>query len=255
MRVLKTRWQRLQARYQGLARRERGLVALATLLTPALLANTLWLEPHLQRTRALEGAISKQKLTIDETLGQLQSLQGQLRVDPDAPVRAQQQALQDELRRLDRELLQAGRALVRPQEMNALLEQLLFSQNGLRLLSLNTLPPAPLLTHSAAARKPEAVVDKAADKVLEKVVDKAVDKAVGQVGDKVAAERFNLYRHGVEIRIEGRFVDLLAYLERLEASPQKLLWGGLSYRVLDYPKAEMRLTVYTLGAEQTWLTL
>ena len=59
----------------------------------------------------------------------------------------------------------------------------------------------------------------------------------------------------MEIRIEGRFVDLLAYLERLEAAPQKLLWGGLSYRVVDYPKAEMTLTVYTLGTEQTWLAL
>jgi len=59
----------------------------------------------------------------------------------------------------------------------------------------------------------------------------------------------------VEIRLEGSYGQLLAYLTQLEKLPQRLLWGQLSYRVIDYPRSEMTLTVYTLSPDKTWLTL
>ena len=236
MPALKAQWQSLRARYQRLARRERGLVAAAALLTPALLANSLWVEPRLQRTRSLEGMIGKQKQTLDEAQGNLQSLQAQLQTDPDAPARGRQKALQEELQRLDRELLHAGRALVRPQEMNALLEQLLFSQPGLRLLSLNTLAPSGLLVQAPEGRKPEAGADKA------------------EAGDAVAS-RFNVYRHGVEIRLAGNYLDLLGYLADLEAVPERLLWEGVNLTVDAYPRSVLTLRVYTLSLDKAWLVL
>ena len=81
---------------------------------------------------------------------------------------------------------------------------------------------------------------------------------VGEVkaGDAKPVERsFDLYRHGVEIRLEGSYGQLQAYLAQLEKLQQKLLWGKLEYRVIDYPKAELTLTVYTLSPDRTWLAL
>ena len=42
---------------------------------------------------------------------------------------------------------------------------------------------------------------------------------------------------------------------QLEKLQQKLLWGQLSYRVIEYPRAELTLTVYTLSPDRTWLAL
>jgi len=72
---------------------------------------------------------------------------------------------------------------------------------------------------------------------------------------ETAERSFDLYRHGVEIRLEGSYGQLQAYLAQLEKMPQHLLWGQLSYRVIDYPKAEMTLTVYTLSPDRSWLAL
>ena len=86
----------------------------------------------------------------------------------------------------------------------------------------------------------------------------ALNQAVGEVkaGDAKPVERsFDLYRHGVEIRLEGSYGQLQAYLAQLEKLQQKLLWGKLEYRVIDYPKAELTLTVYPLSPDRTWLAL
>jgi MSHA biogenesis protein MshJ len=71
----------------------------------------------------------------------------------------------------------------------------------------------------------------------------------------VEARSFDLYRHGVEIRLEGSFAELQAYLVQLEALQKRLLWGQLQYRVTAYPTAEMSLMVYTLSPDRTWLAL
>jgi len=153
-------------------------------------------------------------------------LQQQLQVDPDAGLKAELQALVGERDELDKQLQALSASLVRPENMNALLDGLLKRNAGLRLLSLKTLAPQSILTPVKAE------------------------------GDKKPVERvFDLYRHGVEIRLEGRYTDLQAYLGQLEKLPQRLLWGSLNYRVVEHPRAEMTLVVYTLSPERAWLAL
>jgi MSHA biogenesis protein MshJ len=64
----------------------------------------------------------------------------------------------------------------------------------------------------------------------------------------------NIFKHGIEIKIAGSYNDLLAYVSALEASPQKLLWGGMSLSS-QYPVSELTLTVYSLSLEAIWLAV
>lgn len=162
--------------------------------------------------------------------GQVATLQQQLQIDPDAGAKAELASLKLEQERLDGELRKLNKTLVRPEEMNGLLESLLARHAGLRLLSLKTLAPQSVLGAKEAA----------------------ADKAVAA---KVEARSFDLYRHGVEIRLEGSFAELQAYLVQLEALQERLLWGQLQYKVTAYPTAEMSLMVYTLSPDRTWLAL
>ena len=58
--------------------------------------------------------------------------------------------------------------------------------------------------------------------------------------------------HGVEVVVEGRYLDLVAYLERLERQPWDLFWGSTQLYA-DYPRSRLKLTLYTLSLERAWL--
>ena len=64
-----------------------------------------------------------------------------------------------------------------------------------------------------------------------------------------------LYRHGVELTVEGRYADLLAYLRTLETSPQRLLWGSLQLKVLQHPQVLLTLRLHTLSTDAHWVEI
>lgn len=222
-------WATLRARYAAFSRREKWLVAASLVLGPILIGKALLIDPQRARIQGLESSIAQQAASVTEMRAQVDSLQQRLQNDPDAAAKAELAALLAEQVKLDGEIRQFGQTLVRPEEMNGLLERLLARHAGLRLLSLKTLAPGSVLGDNEGAAKGEN------GKPLEK--------------------SFDLYRHGVEIRLEGNFGELLAYLVQLEQLQQRLLWGSLQYKVLEYPKAEMSLMVYTLSPERAWLAL
>jgi MSHA biogenesis protein MshJ len=238
MSALNERWKQLSSRYAALSRREQVMVALALILGPLLIGNSLLLDPQWGRSKALQNSIATESSTLETMMTQVAALQQQLGIDPDAGKKAELANLTAQRDQLDEQLRIIGSALVRPEEMNALLEHLLAGHAGLRLVSLKTLVPQSVLRPKEAG--------KAAD-------GKPAD---GKPADSKPVERsFDLYRHGVEIRLEGNYGQLQAYLSQLEKLPQRLLWGQLSYRVVEYPRSEMTLTVYTLSPDKTWLTL
>ena len=227
--AIERHWQTLQARYNVWSRRERLLIALAVVLGPALIINALWLEPQAVQRKALQNKVAGQEASINQMQAQVAALQTQLQQDPDAGKKAELAALATERAKLDQQIKDFGAALVPPEEMNQLLERLLARQPGLRLVSLKTLAPQSVLGGASDGEK------KAKDKASERV--------------------FDLYRHGVELKVEGSYRELQSYVAQLEKLDKRLLWGGLNYRVKEYPRAEMTLTVYTLSPERTWLAL
>ncbi|MCG2576769.1 type II secretion system protein GspM [Dechloromonas sp. XY25] len=223
---LRQDWSRLNDRYQALSRRERLLVALAAVFGPLLIGYSLFVDPQSARLKAMENTLAGEGSTVARLQAEQASLQQQLSVDPDAGRKADLAALTAERGRLDEQLRQFSAVLVRPEEMNGLLESILARHAGLRLLGLKTVAPQSVLVREA------------------------------KEGDGKPVERsFDLYRHGVEIRLEGSYGQLQAYLSQLEKLQQKLLWGPLKYQVIDYPRAELTLTVYTLSPDRTWLAL
>ena len=115
--------------------------------------------------------------------------------------------------------------------MSVLLEDMIGARTGLRLLGLKTLPPTPLL-------------DKRADTDV---------KEPAKAQNKAESPSAGLFKHGVEIRLEGSYQDLTAYLERLEQSKMKMLWGSVSLSAANHPKLVLTLTVYTLSLDRAWL--
>lgn len=215
-------------RFDALARRERLLVAVALLGGVLLIGWVTLIDPALASSRSAERAIVDQRAQLAALVAQSAALQapGQ---SPEALAGARLAELRQQLSALNERFVALDDKLVPPQRVAALLEDMLGRKSGLRLLSLRTLPVTPLLetgeSGGAASAKPATAAKPAA----------------------------GLFKHGVEIRLEGSYAELTDYLERLEKSPQSLLWSGVSLSAEKHPQLVLTLTVFTLSLDRTWL--
>ena len=227
---MKSSWLALAARYDALQLRERWLVAAAVLGGILLIGYSLFIDPAMKRAQRAERSDLEQR-------AQLASMQEQMTVllspnqDPDVAARIELDRLKARLGALADRLMAVEGSLVPPQGVPALLEDMIGRKSGLRLLSLKTLPVSPLLE-----KKPDAD-----------------DSGAAKTADKLAASSAGLFKHGVEIRLEGSYQELAAYLERLEKSQSKLLWSSVALSAEKHPRLVLALTVYTLSLDRTWL--
>lgn len=230
---LKVRWQAWSERFAAMQAREKQMVAFALVALILFGGYTGWIEPGKLQAARLRQTIEQQQGEQAQLLAQVQALAAENK-DPDAARRVQLQQLREQLATLDRDIKQFDRSLVASSQAPALLQTLLARHRGLTLVSLTTLAPQALI------EPPE--------------------KKEPKDGGKPAAEAppmpgGNIYKHGIEIKLAGNYHDLLAYVAELEASPQKLLWGGMRLVVKNHPVSELTLTVYTLSLDETWLVV
>ena len=216
----------LAEKFDALAKRERYLVAVALLGGVLLLGWTTIVDPARSRSRVAERAIVEQRAQLATLAAQLQALQ--TGPNPEALAAAELVEIKQQIKALYERYAALGGSLVAPQQVAGLLEEMLGGKSNLRLLSLRTLPVAPVL--ETKERAPAAAVNPPA-----------------------AAAPAGLYKHGVEIRLEGGYAELADYLQRLEKSPQKLLWSSVSLSAENHPKLVLTLTVFTLSLDRTWL--
>ena len=227
---MKASWLALAARYDALQLRERWLVAAAVLGGILLIGYSVFVDPAMKRAQLAERSELEQRV-------QLANMQQQMAVllspsqDPDVAARIELDRLKKQLGALADRLVAVEGSLVPPQRVPALLEDMIGRKAGLRLLSLKTLPVSPLLEKKSDAEQTGAA----------------------KAADKLAASSAGLFKHGVEIRLEGSYQELAAYLERLEKSQSKLLWSSVTLSAEKHPRLVLVLTVYTLSLDRTWL--
>jgi MSHA biogenesis protein MshJ len=234
---MKQQWQMYAARFDALARRERGVVAGAVLAGLAMLGYTFLIEPQLVRYDTQTKNLAKATTDLQISEAQLIGIQAQLK-DPDAVNRKALQQSRKDLDALDSKLRMVENSLVPPEKMQVFLESLLSKNRTLELLSFNTLPPTPLIER-VEEKKPDARPDAKAD--------------AAPVPAAFAAP--NIYKHGIEIKIAGSYNDLLMYLAEIERMPQRIIWNRNKLSTELYPRNEMTLTLYTLSLDKQWLVV
>lgn len=241
---MKQAWQRYVAWYAARNHREKLIVAVAVLAGILMVGYTYGVEPALlSATRDIRAA---NELTAANTAQRqaAAAMRAQGR-DPDAGLRAELEQVRSRLAAQAERFQAVERSLVPPEKMSGLLESLLARSRGLQLVSLQTLPPTPVLEQKsapagAAAARPGTQAPVAA-------IEPGSKGGPGSEG--------GLYKHGVELKVSGTYAELVAYLAELESAPQRLIWGRLDLVAEQYPRSQMTLTVYTLSLESSWLIL
>lgn len=230
MNALKARWQQWSAKVAALSQREKWMVLAAVIAGVFMLGDTLWVTPIRAKTASLSRQADQQQKDLATLQAQMAELQGRIGQDPNIALRSSLDDVQKRLQVVERRLGEYQQALVPPEETVALLDSILRQSKGVRLLGMKTLPVEPLI--------PPAKGDSSSP-----------------TGAKPAASSINIYRHGFEVRLEGGYLDLLAYLSSLEKQPRQLLWQRASLTVPGPLRAELTLVFFTLSLDKAWITL
>lgn len=211
---MKQYWQTLATRVLAMSPRERLLIALTGIALLLMPGYSLLLEPTWLGWQAEQQSSQELAQAIAQSQLENQSRQQALLRDPNQPLRDEQQQLRAELQRLDSELKDRTLDLIPAEHMPALLEQMLARSGRLRLVSLTALAPKPLMT---------------------------------------GTEESMLFQHGLRLRLQGRYFDILQYLRALEGLPEHFYWRRLDYQVEQYPEASVELELYTLSGSKEFI--
>jgi MSHA biogenesis protein MshJ len=136
--------------------------------------------------------------------------------------------------------------LIGPEQMMTLLEQVLARHGQVRVRAMRLLERVDLLANRSALPVAAAPGAPAAS---------ATPAAAPAAPGAAALAGGSLYRHGVELVLEGGFNDLLAYLQALEAMPQHVLWGAMNLQVQQHPQVQLTLRLYTISRERHGLAM
>lgn len=225
---MKQYWELLAGRFAALSRRERWMILVAGLVLVVAALNALVVDPVVRKTSAVQSTLAADRASLVMLQQQLQVLQHSPLPDPDLQHRQRLEAVLASLRQANASLAGLEKTLIRPEKMPGMLEDILRKHGQLKLVSLKTLPVSEVATSEARAS----------------AEPKAAKPASGGV-----------YRHGVELKISGRYLDLMQYLQALEQLSWHVLWGGASLAADGGGQSTLTVTMYTLSLDKVWLSI
>lgn len=227
-------WQRYAARFDALSLRERVMVFAAVMVAVVALGYTLAIEPQLVKQKRITVAMLQKQSEMKAFEAQVTKLVGGGGLDAGRTERERLARLRAEVGALDALVSAEERKFTAPSQMRSVVESLLARNRGVTLVEMKTLAADTV----AAGSKPAAAA-----------------QAPKPAPAKPAAGERLIYRHGLELTVTGSYLELLAYARDLEKLPKQLYWGALELDAAAYPKVSMKLTVYTLSLDPTWLSV
>lgn len=226
--------QRFLDRIDALTLRERALLFIGALVALYLIAANLVFASLLREQSRLDRELTATREQTRTLQAQIEKLVAERGRDPNETNRARLAELRQQLHEREGELAGAMHGVVSPREMASMVEQILQRDRALTVVSVENLPPVPLVENvPAAAGAPQPGTTPAA-------------------GGKPAAAN-GMYKHGLRIQLEGSYPDILRYLGELERLPWKVFWGEVELKTLKYPVSRVTLVLYTLSLDEAWI--
>ncbi len=211
----------VRARIDARTRRERLLLAASVLLVVLMLWEfTLRAPLSQQRTRAEQQAerLSDQTAELRTTIDDVEEQLAEARAGGEA---SRLERLRKRLDAVDSRLEARTQRLISPEQMVDVLRNMIAGDEALTLVALRNEPVEP---------------------IIEEERGDADEGAVPRV-----------YRHGVEVTVEGEYFAVLAYLQRLEGLDWAFQWRRLEIERVDYPRARATLSLATLSLAEDWI--
>ncbi|MEH0688583.1 type II secretion system protein M [Vibrio cholerae] len=209
-------WIQWNDKFAKLSAREKWLITLCGAVLIVMVVFVLLIEPTIKANEQLNRQVITSKANAQRLEGEVLLMTAKLKQDPNQAINQEFERLSIESQALSEELAKTIEGLLTPNQMAQMLEGVLASSKGLRLVSLQSLKAEPIM------RK-------------------------GNQGES------GYYLHPVQIELTGDFFSIVTYLETLESMPSKYYWRRFHYSVESYPTARLMMEVYTLGTRQEFI--
>lgn len=226
--------QSASARFEAQSPRERLLMIAAFGALFYFVADAAVLTPQLREQRQLRAQTEIAQAETQRLNQQIAELSARLASNNGTEREAELAALRQIIAEADALLSENDGGSLR---LSALLSSMLRTTSGLKLMSLKTLPVVPLLPRTGP---------KAADGSDLRPAPPITGSANAIPDPPPVA----VYQHAVEIAIQGNYLALLPYLEKIRRYPRRLFWTSASLEVIEHPVSVLRLTITTLSEQQ-----
>ena len=206
-------------RFNAYSIRERGLIAISVLVVISYLWWINYATPVTKNVEALH--MENQRITRD-----IESNRATLRDTRQAIAAGVYQEKENQLRKLGEDLAALEEQLqvttielIDPEKMFQLMNELIYRESRLKLLSLKRREVKP---------------------AIPPIDGEEVDEA-------------GIYRHVLEIEFAGKYLDILRYMQQLEALDWKLLWDEIELESEEYPNVTVKVVISTLSTRKEWV--
>ncbi len=207
----------LLGRFDRLSLRERVLAVAAVVAVLVALLNSVLLQGLDLRRKSLEEQLTTLQGTMTTAANTVEAMNAS---DATTAALAQEQSLQKDLKAVNTQLASQAAGMIAPDRMAEVIRDMLARQHGVTLVRLRNLPPTTVVEGKVST--------------------------VDQPGP---------YVHPVELILDGSYLDILAYLQSLEALPWRFYWRVLDLRSGDYPVNRVRVELGTVSMGREWIGL
>ncbi len=228
---MKEQWNNASDQFIQLTNREQFLLLLTGIVAIFFIISYLFIDDKSakimefeKQSRAMTSGNKNLKLSI-------KSYQDALKQDPNKDIIKQIAQFETKLAKIDSQLVLLTTDLISPSEMREALLKLLKLEPGVSLLSFELMGAKPLLNFSEGQS----------------------DSAVASADPTMEQLGLNLYKHGIKIRLSGKYFQLRNYLQQLEQLTWKFFWQGFQFEVKEYPQSEVEITIYSLGLNKEFI--
>ena len=239
---MKALWQNYSQRFLAITLREQLLIFVTGVIAVVFIIHTLLIDQNQQRIGLLEKDIKRISTTIASKQQTIAIFEQALAEDPNAKINRTIQEYERNLKQVDIALLTLTSDLIDPIQMRMALSELLALQKGVKLLSFDAISAEPLalpaLNNNAGTEENKVANQESTEPVL------AVE---------AEPETLKLYKHGLRIKLSGRYFQLRDYLRQLEQMRYRFFWQRFDYQLTEYPVSEVEIELYSLSTKQEFL--
>ena len=216
---MNSRLAQYRQRFDSQSLRERGLIAFSLIVVIGFTWWNYYAAPMMKQTELLQTENRKLGDEVKRTGAIVGNIRQRIAAGVHQEKELQLASLGKELDEVEDQLRVKTVELIDPEKMFELMNQLIYRDSRLQLLSLKR---------------------------------REVKPAIPSLSEEETAEP-GLYRHVLEIKFAGKYLDILKYMQTLESLDWKLLWDEIEIHSDEYPKVTVEVAISTLSTRKEWV--
>ncbi len=230
---MKALWQNYSAKFLAITPREQYLILLTGVVAIAFSLYSFVIDDLLIKKAKFDKQISQIESSQRAAQTTIEILEQSLKNNPNDAVEQQIAQYQQKLTAVDGELLLLTSDLINPIQMRYALIDLLKSKKDVSLLSFEIIEPQALTLNSPAETQN---------------ANAEINNAL-----KESEQSLTLYKHGIKLKLAGKYFALRDYLSALEQLKWKFFWQVFDYQLVQYPNSELTIEMYSLSTKKEFI--